>query len=891
MQKKRNKIWLTVVLALLFIFASAGEVLAVETDTHVTTESMEIRTDGKVGLRTISSVDKAYVEQLKKEGKNVTYGTIVMPTSVLEATKGKLTINGKYNYGGKVYTPVKIPAQEIWKMTEDKIYFTGVLTGISGGTFNTRYTMRAYISVNGTVTYGKTLSQSSYATAKNMIGSAEVPTSKKTWLAQNVIDVCDDAKKFTKETLTITASDLKNGKYTLEATSKIRNYKKVIVDSSVNSGEIILDNIRVRNLEVAADASCTITANNVSFDKISKAAGKSRTAGNLVLNLGAGSNVTELSASSNMTVTGDLKIAKVTVNNKVENFVVNTPAEKLTVSENASGSNITVNGTVEDAVLNGNDSTISGDGKIDKVEDNGKNDVQVEVLSNSIVSMEVSGTNRMIVTLERATEQPLRKEDMTILCHGGTDMTIVKVETKDNRVYNVTTSVFAKDDTYTFSIQLPSGKIIQKDFSYKIDCPTVSKATVLRSEPTRAEFDLFDVDEGGFVYVYIPGHTQVSRAADIPSVETVKKGYKQEIKEGFNKVILRGLEDGISYPLYYVLEAHDGRSSDVWGPLTINGTVQEDPNTSKEYWIESVDEYPRNTITIVLNKAPEEELTLSNFSFICPTDSEITTDGAQLKVSADRKTYTIIIPDNYMHKDNQYTAKITFSDGTVAKKTFVAEFNPPSIKGQKVERVAENKVKYSFTSDKDGYVYYGLYTWNGSYNWWENNTPTVSKILDGSYPSVMKRIYSGLNTIEFTYDGVEKDIFALYKDTKGNVTTFVDHYTIPEYVPPVKPDESKPAIESIVYNKEYSDSMRTCLDITFTTGIDWLPNQSLIKIEVIEGTSPGRVMWSTEFLDSEQKKVRMIAMNGAFKPGRYNLSMYVEKDGKFVKVEKEFTID
>ena len=130
-----------------------------------------------------------------------------------------------------------------------------------------------------------------------------------------------------------------------------------------------------------------------------------------------------------------------------------------------------------------------------------------------------------------------------------------------------------------------------------------------------------------------------------------------------------------------------------------------------------------------------------------------------------------------------------------------------------------------------------------------------------------------------------------YKDTKGNVTTFVDHYTIPEYVPPVKPDESKPAIESIVYNKEYSDSMRTCLDITFTTGIDWLPNQSLIKIEVIEGTSPGRVMWSTEFLDSEQKKVRMIAMNGAFKPGRYNLSMYVEKDGKFVKVEKEFTID
>lgn len=887
MQKKRNKIWLTIVVAFVCMFGGVGMAFAAETAAPVTTESMEIRTGEKVGLRTISAADKAYVEKLQAEGKKVTYGTVALPATVLEKVNGTLEIGKSYTYNKKVYKVLNIPGEEIWKTTEDKIYFTGVLTGISGSGFNTRYAVRSYISVDGKVTYGNTLTQSPYTTAQDMISSAEVATGQKSWVAKNVIDACDDAKKVTKDTVTITASDLNNGRYTLAATAKERNYKKVIVDSSVKSGEITLDNIRVRELQVAADASCTITANNVSFDKISKMAGKSRTAGELVLNLGTGSNVTELSASSNMTVTGDLKIAKVTVDNKVENFVVNTPAEKLTVSENASGSKIEVNEMVEDAVLAGENSTISGAGKIDKVEDNGKNDVQVEVLSNSIVSVEVSGTNRMIVTLERATEKPLQKEDMTILCHGGSNMTIVKVETKDNRVYNVTTSVFAKDDTYTFSIELPSGKIIQKDFSYKIDCPTVSKATVLRSEPTRAEFDLFDVDEGGNVYVYIPGHTQGSRASNVPSVDTVKKGYKQEIKEGFNKVIIKGLDAGISYPLYYVLEAHDGRSSDVWGPLMISGTVQEDPNVSKEYWIEYVEEYPSNTITIRLNKAPEEELTLSNFSFICPTDSEITIDKAQLKVSADRKTYTIIIPNNYMHKDNQYTAKITFSDGTVAKKTFVAEFNPPSIKGQKIERVAEDKVKYSFTSDKDGYIYFGLYNWNKEYNW-ENNTPKPEDILSGKQPSVIKRIYGGLNTIEFTYDGGKTDIFALYADKKGNVTTFVDHYTIPKYVPPVKPDDSKPAIESIVATDYYG---QTCLDITFTTGIDWLPNQSLIQIQVIEGTSPGRVSWSTEFLDSEHKKLRMTTMNGAFKPGRYKISMYVEKDGNFVKVEKEFTVN
>ena len=501
MQKKRNKIWLTVVLAFLFVFASAGLVVASETETHVTTESMEIRTEGKVGLRTISSVDKAYVEQLKKEGKNVTYGTIVMPTSVLEATKGELTVNGKYNYGGKVYTPVNIPAEGIWKTTEDKIYFTGVLTGLSGGTFNTRYTMRAYINVNGSVTYGQAMSQSSYVTAQKMIGSAEVATSKKAWLAENVLDVCDDVKNFTQGTLRITEENIKNDEYKVAATSKVRNYKKVIVDSSVKNGEIILENIRVRELQVAADVSCTITANNVSFDKISKGVAVSRATGNLVLNLGTGSNVAELSASSNMTVTGNLKIAKVTVAEKVSGFVMNVPAEKLTVAENAAGSTIVVNKEVEDAVLSGNNSTISGKGKIDKVEDKGNNKVEVEVLSNSIVSVEVHNMNSMTVTLERATKKPLTKDAMAILCDGGNDMTIINATTTDNRVYKVSTSTFTRDDVYTFSIQLESGKIIQKEFDYKVNCPTASKATVLRSEETRAEFDLFDVDEGGHVYV------------------------------------------------------------------------------------------------------------------------------------------------------------------------------------------------------------------------------------------------------------------------------------------------------------------------------------------------------------------------------------------------------
>ena len=43
----------------------------------------------------------------------------------------------------------------------------------------------------------------------------------------------------------------------------------------------------------------------------------------------------------------------------------------------------------------------------------------------------------------------------------------------------------------------------------------MSDATVLRREETVAELNLFDVDEGGYVYVYIPGtYTSWKRTAD-----------------------------------------------------------------------------------------------------------------------------------------------------------------------------------------------------------------------------------------------------------------------------------------------------------------------------------------------------------------------------------------
>lgn len=895
MQKRLTKILSVLLLVLTFVFSSNILVLAEEKTTYVSTESIEVRTEGNVGLRIISQIDKAYFDEQTASGKKITYGTVVVPATALEADGRELVLDGKYKFKNKNYNALDIPAKNNWKVTEDKIYFTAVLTGISGSGFNTRYAVRPYIEVDGVVIYGDTIKQSSYIAAQNMISSETVSTDSKALVASKVIDVCDDAKKVTQDTLKITSEQVKDGTYILNPTDTVRNYKEVIIDSSVQDGEIIINNLRIRNLEIEEGASTTITANNISFDEIAKSStGKSRAVGKLVLNLGQGSNVAQISAVSNMTIKGSLKIAQITVDEKVENFVIDAPAENLIVSEDAGESKITINSTIENAVINGDNSIIGGSGKLDKVEHSGNNQFDVtigeDLSSNKINSVEVRGMNRMIVTLEKATKNTLTVDDMTILCHGGKDMTILNVETKDNKVYTVTTSIFAKDDTYTFSIETESGKIIQKEFSYKVDCPTVSDATVLRSETTRAEFDLFDVDEGGYVYVYIPGHTQISRAVeDEPSVETVKKGYKKEIKTGFNKVLIKGLQEGISYKLYYVLEAHDGRTSEVLGPITINGSVEEDPNISKEYEIVSVDESPKNTITIELNKAPKEELSLDNFSFICPSDSAITIDKATLQVSEDRRTYTIVIPKNYGHKDNQYIAKVTFSDGTVAKKNFVVEYNPPRITEQKVERISETKVRYSFTSDESGVVYYGTYNFNDSYDS-ENNTPTGSQIINGEVDATKVVLHSGYNSIEFEYNGTDNDIFALHVDERGNYASYTEHKEIPVYTPTVKPENPKVSIESVVYSEEHS--WYPCLDITFNTEIDDFPIDRSIKIEVISGSSlPSRLMWSKEFIDEDQKRLCLSLMNATFKSGTYKISMQVYKDDELVKVEKEFVID
>lgn len=70
MRKVGKKVCLVLLLAFLMVFGSSDYAMAAEQSSVVSTESMEIRTEGKVGLRTISSVKYEPSRTIEKGWKN-----------------------------------------------------------------------------------------------------------------------------------------------------------------------------------------------------------------------------------------------------------------------------------------------------------------------------------------------------------------------------------------------------------------------------------------------------------------------------------------------------------------------------------------------------------------------------------------------------------------------------------------------------------------------------------------------------------------------------------------------------------------------------------------------------------------------------------------------------
>ena len=344
--------------------------------------------------------------------------------------------------------------------------------------------------------------------------------------------------------------------------------------------------------------------------------------------------------------------------------------------------------TVGKATINGDSTKVMGNGTLTSVEINGDNvGVYTEIHKDNVLINE-SANNTFIgredkyeissitpkkqgtieFTLNEKTSRVLKLSDISIICHGGNSMTMFDVTTQDNKTYTLNTSYY-KDNTYELYITLPNGNIISKEFNYSYNHPTASKVVLDRTNPTEAVLDVYGVDEGGYLYYKLVEKNN-SRSNNSINTDYIKEnGTKVFIKTEYNEIVISDLDESKEYDLYYVMEGYDRRTSPVYGPISL-GKYEEKPE-SNGYKLDYVAEVESNRFVFTFNKPVKGDLKLDDFKIICPTESSLTTKGAKFIVSPDKKTYTIIVPDNYGHKDNKYTVSINMPDGSIVEGSFI----------------------------------------------------------------------------------------------------------------------------------------------------------------------------------------------------------------------------
>ena len=206
--------------------------------------------------------------------------------------------------------------------------------------------------------------------------------------------------------ITDTNSTITNG-----SNGKIRNYKKVIIGSSV-SQDVNLRDIKIDELVIDSNGSYTINVDATLLGKINIINNKMRTDNNITLNLVNKTGVEIINALDNINIIGDSKIGELNINNDVR-VTLASPVNKVIVS--GMNAQIKVDSVIDNLVFanTATNNVITGEGSFVKVENGDKNQVNIdEYVANSIKSVNVRGMYKMEVVLEKPTAKALTKEDM-----------------------------------------------------------------------------------------------------------------------------------------------------------------------------------------------------------------------------------------------------------------------------------------------------------------------------------------------------------------------------------------------------------------------------------------------------------------------------------------------
>lgn len=430
----------------------------------------------------------------------------------------------------------------------------------------------------------------------------------------------------------------------------------------------------------------------------------------------------------------------------------------------------------------------------------------------------------VLFSLNLPTEQPLTKENIKILCNGsGKDMTIVNVYTKDNQNYTVTTAYYA-DNEYFLSIQLADGSMINKTFTTSLLAPQLEKPFVEWSGENSVEITYVSDAAGSLYYLVQPVAAQTRNlweGQEEPTADQLKaKGTQLEMKVQSNRFTIDNLDARTAYTLYYLAVDNFDRTSQIYTASIPAKTEQ--PEKSEITIVDMVINSNINTdevsvhhsFDITLSEAPQEELTLDQFSVTCPQESDIKL--GKLTKRSDTEYRVEIAPNRILKDNNTYTLTITFADGSTASKKAFLDYSAPEINSVKLNRTSETTAEVSFFSDTDGILYWKVLDKSEIPQDTSPKEPEV--IINGG--NRVDIIGQTTNVLELENLTDETQYFCFVsEDEYGNRMNFYDYEKIPTYVapePPVQPEPEESNIASItVTDDTYMGSKGPRLSVTY----------------------------------------------------------------------------
>ena len=466
-------------------------------------------------------------------------------------------------------------------------------------------------------------------------------------------------------------------------------------------------------------------------------------------------------------------------------------------------------------------------------------------------------------------------------------MTVLSVSTKDNKVYDLTTSYF-DDNTYSLGIILEDGKLIEKDFVSKYDCPAITSTKMVRVDENNATFSFVSDTPGNFYYgVSKDAMARTAFDEEPTAEELIEKGIHAEMNLHLNTLQIGSLDAQTPYTLYYVAVDQEGKVTPVKS-IQIAAEPIKAPEESlitiesaKGFAILGADVSEEMAgFDIVLSEATQEPLTIEQFEITCPAESDLTLGRVETK---DNKKYTVYMKPNYMfNSGNTYTVTIRFKDNTVATKDFYGDVEAPFLSGVNLVATTGSALQVEFNSNEGGTIYYKVLEWDPEIHG-TSKPKDATEIYETGYS---KKIDFGFNRIEGIMAKEGQAFCFATEDALGNRTFNYDHYKVPAYVPtPEMPEEDKVEIVNITAERDG----RITVTVTFNKPVQYSSITNDVQISNIIG---GPRLTTAKTMDdnaNESDTVHFEIMNPDVKFPAGEHSVRFKVDGKFI--EGTFTND